>query len=296
MKLALGIIIVIIVSLFATANFNQAFAHGSGPPFLKINGKYAQSNPSLTVQDKKLNVAQDLPPEEKYLVNVPINFEIDMQNLQIAGELKPLVEFRWTWDEGIAEYSSGTKLSHTYKKIGSHQLIMEMKLPQENTYTLINSVKLDVVPNLKYKLPIARIGVFNFGIDARKPVTFRSNAETDPSAKVVSYLWKLDENIYKTEESPTYQYKETGSLIKSTVLRITDSNGFVGYAIVTLSGEVKDVAIYDPTDPNASTISLKSRIITLVTFFGSPLVIGLVVALDIIYIMRKRRKKKNNDI
>ena len=55
-------------------------AHVSGPPYVKLNGIYAQTNPLQTyVAPVAMTIGSDLATASAYIVNQQITFEIDDQ-------------------------------------------------------------------------------------------------------------------------------------------------------------------------------------------------------------------------
>src|SRR3954467_836058 len=77
----------VIITSFALVLFFflpvTASAHlGNGPPFMKVNGKYSQTNP-YNQGSSTLTMSWDSAPET-YLVNKPITFAIDVPVLMTA--------------------------------------------------------------------------------------------------------------------------------------------------------------------------------------------------------------------
>ncbi len=271
----------ILTAVFVTITHPSPLsAHGSGPAYLKVNERYAQSNLSASVQDPQLKIGQDRSPYEKYLVNTPINFEIDIANFPIPENLKKEVQIRWIWDEGDTNYGKGTKISHTYDQIGSHHISMQGKLPNESDFATVNTITVDVVPDMNYIVPSATISVPEFGLHAYKPLHFTANVTKDPSTEIESYFWKLDEKVYKTESAPTHNYNQKGYLAKQVILRITDKNGLEGFAYLALVGDAGD------TQKDNSTTSNGSRNFSSVLFI---MVTAGAIGLGILYYIKRKK-------
>jgi hypothetical protein len=205
-----------------------ALAHGSGPPFLLINGKYAQTNPLfLGIPDFRLTISQDDPPE-KYLVNQPIAFEVDKSKLLAPAEIIEQSTFRWSFEKDSTDYETGTRLSHTYDKIGSYLVSIEVKAPESPQYVVINTVQINVVPYLDYQLPSAAIQVVGSDFKSGVPINFVSKVEKDPDSRIDSYLWFFDEENYKTEEKTSFTYNQR-DYVHFVFLEVRDKNGFLAH-------------------------------------------------------------------
>ncbi len=287
MRRFLAIVILFLIVILSIPR--GASAHGSGPPYLKVNGKYAPTNQSVLAGDSRMSMGLDLSPDDKYLVNTPISFEIDLAYFPVSEELRAQMEYRWRWDAEDTNYSYGLKTSHMYSQPGSHFVIIEARLITEPQYTAVNSVKIDVVPHMEYQLPQAKIG-YEGQVVSEKEVSFKSDVTLDKSASVVSYLWKLDDGIYKTESNPKYAYTVSGFFIKQIVLQVIDSNGFVSHGFLALSGTPGDTSAVDPKKDKVVYLSTWFKIWSFVLFFVVPplAIIGGYIGVKKILARRKK--------
>ncbi len=95
--LSLGqLMTILFISFFFLSTSASVFAHeGDGPPFVKVNDIYAQTNPLFEgiPTEKGLIIPQDIAPHT-YLVNTPIHLVIDPVQLGLDPSTLNEVEFR----------------------------------------------------------------------------------------------------------------------------------------------------------------------------------------------------------
>src|SRR5574337_885091 len=147
----------IVYILFTINHIPVAEGHLAGqPPFLKVNGVYAQLYPVPVTSLYNFDLPQDQPPDN-YLVNQPINFELDKGRLPAPSEVIDKTKFDWDFADG--SHDQGLKTSHIYTKMGSYIL----KIYADDNTTpkpqLIESVLINVLPDKSYQLPKAIIKV-----------------------------------------------------------------------------------------------------------------------------------------
>lgn len=237
-----------IVLLLLVFSPQKVLAHVGGVPFLKINGQYTPansayfSNPAL-----KSEVPQDIGAE-KYLVNKPINFEIDVNQIPVQREMINQAVFRWSFEEGSQEYSYGLKPKHTYSKIGSHLAALDIQAPGEKEFTPYDVIQLDVVDDPGYQLPTASIEVLAPVLKTAQPFTFKANFKTAQNAKIEAYFWFVEDQ--KTENKPeitaTFTDKDFFTLV---FLSYQDEKGFRGYRAVWVEGTGGQINL--PFPPNS---------------------------------------------
>src|SRR4051812_24154216 len=86
-----------------------ASAHlGGGPPYFSVNGVDSQTNASY-LSGPTFVMPLDFGPD-KYLVNQPIQFKIDLTKLPVPYEVAKESTFRWTWDDGASPADTGAEL------------------------------------------------------------------------------------------------------------------------------------------------------------------------------------------
>src|SRR5579859_5562686 len=144
MKSILKIILCFItfIIIFVLNNKNVSAHVGGGPPFLEVNGVYAQTNPYY-FNDPVITIPQDYTGKS-YMVNQQIDLFVDLNQLLVPPEIAAQTTFRWTFEEGGQEYAFGVKQKHTYTKPGSYLISLDVKAPGETQYTLIDTVQIDV--------------------------------------------------------------------------------------------------------------------------------------------------------
>lgn len=233
-----------IFALFISSFFlpHSVLAHsGGGPPFLKINDKFAATNPyyqSTTL----LNISQDIPPES-YLVNKPITVAIDMDQLNkqttIPTDLIDSMVFRWSllegdnFDKQVGSYTEGTDQTYTLKEPRSYLLKLEAKTSEDEDYVVLDTVQLNVLPTASYSLPKARVFIGVQDNDTQKPLLFVSQSTADKHSTIKTYLWSMGNKIQKgkfiEQTFPSLSAYDTRMMYH----RVIDSKGFnsdIGFA------------------------------------------------------------------
>lgn len=211
-------------------NYKPVSAHvGGGPPFLEVNGVYAQTN-LYFFNDPGINIPQDYTGKT-YLVNQPIELFIDVNQLLVPPEIAAKSTFRWTFAEGNTNYAFGVKQMHTYTKAGSYLLSLEVKAPGETQYTLIDTVQLDVLPNEHYQIPKASIAIATNHRNSTKPLLFQSNYSVDSSTKLKAIIWGFGDGTTSLKQDTYHTYTNLQDYATFPVIfRVTDKNGLKGYA------------------------------------------------------------------
>lgn len=269
------------------------FANGAGlPPFFKINGKYSISNPLqlLGITAQSFVIPQDFTADN-YLVNQPINFEVDDQQLlQVIRDENILQHNTYDWDFGDGTKAEGLKNTHTYTKIGSYILILTINVypdPNSQPARFIDSFLLNILPDKHYThLPHAVISLNNkqvtdplnaqYSANFNQPIAF-DGSESNASVKIVQHLWNFGDGQTSTQEKTTHifnqQYQPHYVVV---VYRIIDANGFISDAFVPIN--------HDPNIHNTNG----SQSIGLVPARGLMLLIAAAIAvIFLVFITRK---------
>lgn len=207
---------------------------GGGPPFLLINGKYAQNN-NLYAGGANITISQDNAPE-KYLVNQPIQFKVDAEKLLVPKDVIEKSTFRWSWEDGSQDFAYGLEGSHTYPKQGSYLLTLSVKGPEEADFLVLDTVQMDILPQPGYKTPAVNIAVVGKSYKTSKPISFKSKATTDPSTSVQTYEWHFGNEVPITTAEASYTYKDS-YLFDYIFLKITDANGFYTWDAIQVSAD-----------------------------------------------------------
>lgn len=224
-KITVVLIIVSLVGLIFPKNVNSHAGHG--PPAIKVNGQLVQTPNPYNFTTTKIPIAGEFAPEN-YLVDKEISFEIDKSLLVYTPEVISQAEFRWNLGEEKNKYLSGYSHKYTYTKTGSYVITVEVSTDKTN-YSLFASFQVNIVPEVGYKLPIAKIATVGKNYKTGKPITFQAQPETDPSTSVKSYFWELELGTDKTSDKPAVSrvFEQQGELglFDAVFLRITDKNG-----------------------------------------------------------------------
>jgi|SRR3990167_4407171 len=200
------------------------------PHYLKADLEFAEFYPV------KYNSVQtfELPKEiitKQFLVNQPINFEIDSSHL---GYLKSInVQTDFIWDFGDGEKGQGLKNIHTYKESGSYTLKLDAQFDPKSAPTPLTTVLINVLPNKSYRLPVLEILANDSPIDQTikksfvlftNPVEFNSKLVARGSSENLEYFWDFGDGQFSSEARPTHQY-DSKHYSAFVTLRVKDENG-----------------------------------------------------------------------
>jgi hypothetical protein len=225
----------------------SVFAHsGGGPPFLKINDKYAQTNPysgTLTL----LHIPQDIPPEQ-YLVNKSITLSLDTDQLNkqtfISADLIDGLVFRWSlwegdnFDKRVGEYKDGTEVSYAIKTPKSYLIKLEAKSPLDEDFIVLDTVQINILPNMSYHMPTASVFI---GTQKNNESLFVSQSKVNSKSTIKTYLWEVGGKL-QNGPSIKYTFNQLTPYDTRTVFhRVVDSNGFstdIGFVGEMTKGQV----------------------------------------------------------
>jgi hypothetical protein len=252
----------VIITSFALVLFFflpvTASAHlGNGPPFMKVDGVYTQTNP-YNQGSSTLTMSWDAAPKH-YLINKPVTFLIDVPVLMSATTL-PIsfakeIKIRWTvatgdnFEKKENTSASGNAYTRTFTKPGSYLIIVEAKLPADSDYILINTIQVDVLPNAAYHTPAPSAYVGTQNDDPGKNVLFVSDTLNDPSTKIKRYIWDFGENQLHDGPSIDRKLDRANSMGTETIFhRVIDGNGFVA-DVGFVADKVGDKLQFDPFAP-----------------------------------------------
>jgi hypothetical protein len=279
------------------------YANGAGlPPFFKINGKLSTPNPLQLygITSQSFLIPQDYT-QENYVVNEPINFEVDTQQLQsvIQPDLLQNTKFSWDYGDGSPK-ADGLTNTHTYDKVGSYILILTINVyidPNQPPTQFIDSFLMNVLPNKNYKdLPKAVIKIDNQQVkdplknpmekNFRNTIHFDASASSDHSSKIIAYLWNFGDGQTATVKDATHTYTNN-RYFNTVVLRVKDSNGFISDAFVGL----KNTSMNNVSDPSYAPVSLKKS--TKPGFNYLPtvqIVLFVLIMLTVFFVLIKKKK------
>lgn len=119
MKLLIALITILTLSLLVSNK--DAIAHINGQSVFKINGVYTKVE--LKGNSQSVDEQQDIAPE-KYGVNQPVNFELDIAKFPTNKNIFEKTNFIWDFGDGTSKQviKFGYKNSHAYPKVGSYIL------------------------------------------------------------------------------------------------------------------------------------------------------------------------------
>ncbi len=209
---------------------------GGGPPFVQIDGKYAQSNP-VYQGESIVHLPQDLSPDT-YVVNSPIVLSVDIPALTrqttIPAAMAKDLTFRWSYALGEnfekrdPHYQQGSKTSYSFTKPGSYLIILEGKSPLDASYLTLDTVQIDVVPHDSYLLPKPAMFIGTDSNNPTKPVVFVSKATVDSSTRLKSVLWDFGDIRLSSGKQATHTFSDLDQYgIASVINRVIDQNGII---------------------------------------------------------------------
>ncbi len=209
------------------------YAHLIGqPPFLKINGQYANLYPVPLTSLYDFNLPQDLAPEN-YLVNQPINFELVSERLPAPPNIVAITKFDWDFADG--SHGNGLLNTHKFTKIGSFIVNIYADDGTTPKPQLLESVLINVLPDKNYALPQAEILVN--GRTSKDPLTdiikadFKDSIALDGSKstsanKITEFFWDFGDQKSSSGDKQNHRYTPDLSQI-FMLLRVKDNNGFI---------------------------------------------------------------------
>ncbi len=236
---------IMLVSLFFCVGITAVSAHLSGPPYVKVDGIYAQTNPILTyTQPQAIPMGSDLASASAYIVNQPIVFEIDEQfypNPYAQGTEKVTPRYRWNFGDETQK-AEGRVVSHTYTKSGTYVIGLEVLYKGKvDEFTKVNDIQINVLPYVGYVIPTAKITVNGHevfdptkdivDIRGNRTVTFDASKST---GDIITYAWDFSDEQKGEGKLIKHPYKYSDYFPMFPVLRVTDKNGISADTFVFL--------------------------------------------------------------
>lgn len=233
---------------------NKTYSHaGGGPPFVKLNGTYAMTNPLFSNQPEEigLRIPQDLAMEA-YVIRSPITFSVDLPQMGQFGldqMQASQTEYRWkfysgdNYDKELKIEEMGSSITKSFTDPGTYLVTLEAHPPSADGFTLLTTIAFDVMPKKNYALPKASLTITS-NLKAQNASIFTASSVSNIS----SYLWSINGSIKKgksiTYTVPQEYYYDT------FILRVVDTNGLkadTGVLMVSDNGKLS----FSLLDPNA---------------------------------------------
>jgi hypothetical protein len=235
----------------------KASAHLAGqPPFFKINGEYSNLYPVPLTSLEDFDLPQDLATKN-FLVGDKLIFELDTNMLPAPKEV--IANTKFSWEFGDGNKGSGLAQQHTYEKMGSYILTIYADDGSTPTPQLLQSVMINILPDASYQLPKAVIRANNkqstdplvdiLKFSLKSQVQFDSSFSQATSGKIVNVRWDFGDKESSDRITVSHLYDTEMSQV-FPVLRVVDSNGFIGDTFIEIQNSDQDQVITTPTPKN----------------------------------------------
>lgn len=253
------------ICFIATSSSDRVSAHGSGPPYVKVNGVYAETHPVIAYTTPvAFEIGSDLASSSAFLVDEKIDFEIDEKffpnpyRLQAnpfgspsPTESLPDPEFLWKFDDG-GEPQEGSDASVSYSSPGTYLIRLFVRYPgYSDEYAEVNTIQIHIVPDMSYTLPVAEMNVNNqsiidpsrdiIEIRAGQKITFDAEESTGDT---LSYEWDFGDEAQDSGKTVHHRYKRDEYYPVFPVLRVTDENGLTSEIYAFLDTPLDDPNIF----------------------------------------------------
>ena len=271
----IGCFVLIILSAILNIGLPKTSAHSKGPPFVKLNNTSLITNPIVNAIGEDAESIQSITvgadsTSSAFLINEPLTLEIDEQYFpnpyqtisvfdQPKDQVPITVIYQWNFADG-SEPVEGQTVTHSYKNPGTYVIDLKVKYTEKSReFSSANSMQIDIVPSIEYQRPLAKINVNNtiianstnntVAIKPAVPISFDASFST---GNIVKYKWDFGDSKISDKKITSHRYSRD-SYFPVSVLRVTDENGLVSDAYVTIDlpfGRVNTIqkiwfAIYD---------------------------------------------------
>jgi hypothetical protein len=267
----------------------DTFSH-SGPPFTLINGAPTITNKIYTSGNKIL-----LPNElasRAFVVGESIAFGVDRSLLSVDPNL--IGENNFSWDFSDGNKTVGLSATNKFKESGSYIVMLRAKDPTYGNEVVLESVRLDVLPDQNYKPPEAILKVDSKVVSNPLENIVKTNKGQehifdagDSKGEIVKYEWDFgDGTELVTGQKVKHIFKFEGNFNYSMfpLLRVTDKSGLTSDAFVQVSN--------DPALASNNTTGSNSDSETNNLLLPGFLLGGLLLMVILFYLFRFFSKKK----
>lgn len=272
--------------LFIFAFNVYAHSEEGSTTFIEMNHKLT-SKYHVPVSATLFEVPEDVAPEN-YLVNKPINFEINAKNLGM--EEKILNSAKFTWDYGDGTTDNGLMSNHLYDEPGTYVLKIDVVYPNVTGTQTLQRVLVNILPYENYPLPRAELIVDGRAIS--EPISDIINIEpnrvvnlsAETTGEIASHQWDLGNGQSSDKKSTSTTYKASPREQYFPILRVKDKNGLIAdaYAQITIGKKQKQDDQLS-REENKKTNLLKIALVGVITLSAA----------SVTFIVIKRKKKIN---
>lgn len=194
-----------------------AHAHNQpGPPYLMIQGQYADTNPIS-------GAAPDLIPQDQvgqtFVTGQDVEFKVDESRIGVSGQ------YRWKFGDGDKDYAPGNPVKHAYSKPGSFVMILQVNNELTgNEFIDYDTAQVNVAPKAGYKMPSAKVKLSTKIQGDNLNMTFTAVDSHDPSTTIASYQWLFGDGGTANQKVAKHTF-QAGTYRYFPLLAIKDANG-----------------------------------------------------------------------
>ncbi len=299
--------VIVTLNLFA----KETFAHSGGIPFVKING---QDTKIYTKEEyasiNGASIPSDIAPEN-FVINQTISFEVDPEKLSYPKEVTD--QATYTWNFGDGQEVKGKKVEHSYSKMGSYAVNVQIDYGDLTRFDFYmgdslpptQSILVHILPDKEYKLPqpvvkinnqlpkivttassaatnSATISRNNLEIDLNNRLTFDASDSKIGTTKIKKYQWDFGQGSEGTNKVDSYRYKLPQYYV-TAILRVEDENGFFADTFV----DIQNSGLNEENNPGAEELFKFLKVI------GGAILVTIIIGIIGILLWKKTRKNKD---
>jgi hypothetical protein len=223
-------------------------AHAGGPPYVKVNGDYALTNPILnTSQPSFFSVGLDMASSSGIIIGDTVTFEVDEQffpnpyvqaqspfGLPVVNQAPSIAPiFRWDFKDGT-EKKEGVKVTHVFNTAGTYIVDLEAKFPgKTEDFSSVDTIQMTVAPSREYVLPVGKIKINGQMVEdplrdtiAIKPAVPISLDGSSSVGKITKYIWDFGDGKGIEKQKATHRYSRD-EYFPVVALRVIDENNII---------------------------------------------------------------------
>jgi PKD repeat protein len=243
-------VLALLLTLFTPSTI---YAHNGTTPLLKVNTKYAYTNPYYLQDAPTQQIAMDTV-DDVFLPNEAIEFTVNTQAFGLPAQLLQNTKTYWDFGDNSQDMDK-TNVKHHYKKPGSYLVSLKMQFQPESAIAEIDSVQINIVPEKNYALPKAQIKITPPKQELGKPITFEAVPNAF-SGKNLRYIWTIGSTEKHTEKKLTKTFTDNNTY-KILHLKIVDENNLASDTGAYIS--IYDSLTITPINPQDKVLTTSTQ-------------------------------------